>query len=1272
MKRLSTILILLIATINIGLAQEANYLCFKADGVNSSFSLQKKGNPNVPKLEYSSDKQNWQNLGIEEIITIKNGDCVYLRGNNLTKGINSTTDDYVKFEMTGKIAASGNIMSLLDNIGSSQSIFVNYCFFKLFENCANLTTAPELGATFLSQGCYDSMFYGCTGLTEPPYLPAYIEPEGCYRYMFANCENLRHMAKRGNKGKFGNRNKHMYMNCVNLESPYEKYKDIKDKKRLSKILDSLDKASIKLLEEEDYDGCANAYMEALVIAKKSLEKWEFNKNYSSPSNKSYTNFISNTQKLPDNCIFLQANSLNNNNCDYYVQIAGLMRIWHSDRNYLIDEMACKKLLLYLSRLNDEYDHHHKLDNTFIDDIIQSVLLFGPNCDSDFARNLARLRQNYARANNDTISFNNYGMIIEIHSNNSSVEKFRVFYDAAAYHMAEISGTHLTVLDYHKRMALELIDSCDHYINDSVYAKISLKDYLMLKGDIYEANYKHGEAVECYRKAINATKRPIEEIRKLYGILRTQGALDEELQIYRNRLREIFQEYEGNKEMYLETMKMIYEDEGKYDSAISVTKLLTKCKSFTFFGKTADPKLWEYSKLIPLYSKTDNNTEIERILNELKEHKSDLSNELNAIHMAVIYIQCANYYSRNSINNWKKAHEMMMEANKYYNYAEIKRGLASTHLSLKEYKNTINWINLIISDYKYNDNLYLLKGIAEMLQGDHTQAENDFTNCMEALRSEIIDKFKYLNSYEFDKYWQDKNSINMLLWSAYLNKNNLSNDYINRLFNSVLLGKNINYMSHLSVKKAQIGNPDLYGRIVTLKKALEENSDLTTDTKIKYLDAINRFERQLSEKSIEFNKVNEMLSVDFNRIKKQLKKGDLAVEFAKITDYYPEIKYSIPDSCKNYYFAFAFTRDSQHPELIELFTQEELDNYIVKGYRKDMTFKEAYDKRNTHASDKDREKYIKAIYNDSLFTQFIWGKILDKFPKSKRIYFSPTGSLFTTAIEHLKTSEGRCMADDYEMHRLSVTAQLAMPKEKNALKSAVLWGGINYKTGLESMEAASSKYNDGEDKYVSRTRGGFNVDGYSFLPGTIPDTLQYYLSNISTTIIKGDSAVEESFKSYSGNSPDIMYIATHGEFIPHEVESHDLALKKTFLIFAGCQNKNIPQNMDDGVLTAQEISNLDLSNTKLAILSACQTVQGNENKDGLFGLYRGFKLAGVKSIIGSLWEVSDDATKLYMEYLCEEINNGKTPYEALEASRTRLRNTKGKNLALYWAPFVIWD
>ena len=163
-----------------------NYLRFTAEKDNSTISLTSKTSPDI---KYSLNGGAWTKWNYSAI-TLNTGDTIRMKGNN-SSGF-STSSNYNQFKMTGKISASGNIMSLLydDNFERKLTIPCNYCFYRMFYGCTSLTTAPKLPATALASSCYQYMFYGCTSLTTAPDLPATTLANYCYNYMFNSCKKL--------------------------------------------------------------------------------------------------------------------------------------------------------------------------------------------------------------------------------------------------------------------------------------------------------------------------------------------------------------------------------------------------------------------------------------------------------------------------------------------------------------------------------------------------------------------------------------------------------------------------------------------------------------------------------------------------------------------------------------------------------------------------------------------------------------------------------------------------------------------------------------------------------------------------------------------------------------------------------------------------------------------------------------------------------------------------------------------------------------------------
>ena len=139
-------------------------LCFTAEQANSTVRIWKSGSPSSKTILYSTDAVNWSAYTIGTDIVLENvGDKVWMRageGGN-SGGWHTSAMAFYRFKMTGLIAASGNLMSIVD--GETET-FTAKVFRSLFQGCTSLTTAPSLPATTLADSCYSQMFYGCTSL----------------------------------------------------------------------------------------------------------------------------------------------------------------------------------------------------------------------------------------------------------------------------------------------------------------------------------------------------------------------------------------------------------------------------------------------------------------------------------------------------------------------------------------------------------------------------------------------------------------------------------------------------------------------------------------------------------------------------------------------------------------------------------------------------------------------------------------------------------------------------------------------------------------------------------------------------------------------------------------------------------------------------------------------------------------------------------------------------------------------------------------------------
>lgn len=198
-------------------------------------------------------------------------------------------------------------------------------------------------------------------------------------------------------------------------------------------------------------------------------------------------------------------------------------------------------------------------------------------------------------------------------------------------------------------------------------------------------------------------------------------------------------------------------------------------------------------------------------------------------------------------------------------------------------------------------------------------------------------------------------------------------------------------------------------------------------------------------------------------------------------------------------------------------------------------------------------------------------------------------------------------------------------------------------------------------------------------------------NCDTILYKDCYGVEESIKNMDEHSPSIIHLATHGFYLYDEEHRNNktyasnrngMSSKLQPLLYSGLHMSGSArvwygeqpiEGIDDGILTAEEISWLDLSNTKLVVLSACDSGKGAYDEvEGVVGLQKGFKKAGVQSIVMSLWRVPDQATYLLMEKFYQYMSEREPRHQALMKAMRDIRNMPGYSSPHNWAAFVMLD
>ena len=317
--------------------------------------------------------------------------------------------------------------------------------------------------------------------------------------------------------------------------------------------------------------------------------------------------------------------------------------------------------------------------------------------------------------------------------------------------------------------------------------------------------------------------------------------------------------------------------------------------------------------------------------------------------------------------------------------------------------------------------------------------------------------------------------------------------------------------------------------------------------------------------------------------------------------------------------------------------------------------------------------------DSAFTSptlfnAVFGPIVPYIQGCNRVWFSPAGVFIGAPVENIRSSKGEETATEMlSLRRLSSTRVLTHRHELHQWNKAVLFGGLDYDLSPEEKvyyADASSPRSTAKSRH-----------SWGYLPGTLSEvkSIVPLLGDVNTEIVTGGEGVEERFKALSGQGVNLLHVSTHGFYRPdvdvlikNGIEGiEDIVMSGNGLVFAGANSPNdSSDNFDDGLLTAEEISNLDFSDCDLVVLSACATGIGINNYDETYGLVSAFKKAGCRSILTTHWNVDDEATALFMKVFYTTIMGGKDYGDALEEARDVVR--KEFPDPKYWAAFVLID
>jgi len=441
------------------------------------------------------------------------------------------------------------------------------------------------------------------------------------------------------------------------------------------------------------------------------------------------------------------------------------------------------------------------------------------------------------------------------------------------------------------------------------------------------------------------------------------------------------------------------------------------------------------------------------------------------------------------------------------------------------------------------------------------------------------------------------------------------------------------------------------------------------------------EKKLIRSSSIFRNKQDAITIRLQEVGKKLTNEQVAVEFVRFNLYNKKWTDS------TMYAAYILRKNDSVPIFIPLFEEKQLQKlFDSAGTTVTAMVSKFY--RGLEV----KNKNTAGALGTELY-KLIWQPLEPYLKGVKKVSYSPAGKLYSIAFHALPVDSATVLMDKYQLQQYTSTRQVVLreqEKQNNKPQNITLFGDAAFTLdSLQIVKGKTKTENVSTNIYTPQNRGT-RGGTWSNLPGTAQEVKtiqQLFDSNkISTNSFVQTTASEENLKALSGNSPQILHIATHGFFLPEpdkKREENNFSNENTYtladdpllrsgLILAGgnyaWSGKTPIDGVEDGIATAYEISQLNLSNTELVVLSACETALGDvKGSEGVFGLQRAFKMAGVKKMIVSLWQVPDKETAELMTTFYNYWMKGKTINDAFTQAQADMRK---KYAPFYWAAFVL--
>lgn len=733
---------------------------------------------------------------------------------------------------------------------------------------------------------------------------------------------------------------------------------------------------------------------------------------------------------------------------------------------------------------------------------------------------------------------------------------------------------------------------------------------------------------------------------------------------------------ANKHLSYSNLRNLYAAIGQYNKALQyVRKAIEEFQAHTPMGDATYNT--PYMTLADIYRLMGDKENCYRSLDKIFETVSRIVDSKELYHLYTTRGRCHFAFKdyQSALNDYKKADELL--ATKYPQtdgdrisllalIGGVEHQLRNYAESEQYYRKYAEYTKALHGEKSLehiNAQIYLAN--AEGFAGNVTYGCNDYTAAVLQLKALMKQRIPYMSSTERECLWNPLSSLFTMMTPYALEAKQTQTAFTKNCYDALVMSKSFLLESERSmydVIKRMGTSEDMhnYTTLASMKnqvKAWEKDYNANADSILSVSRKISRLENLLTNRCKEYSDGTDFMDVDYDAVKHALGQNEVLIEF---TDY-------ISQSQGRKYAAYIINKVQGYPLLKALFAERQI--YSLGIVRPDMYYSEDYS-------------------GDVL--KLLWEPLKENVSEGATIYYVPSQLLFQVSLESLPLPDGSLLGSHYHFVRLSSARELVKMKS-NAIgckdDTAVLYGGLQYDVETTAMAEESKKY-DLSNLLAIRGEIARGDSIFHDLQGTKEEILK--IENIlkdnkwQVTPYMGKNGTEESFLDMNGKSPRLLHLATHGfYYTPNKAEDVDYlkgytdAMSLSGLVMSGGNaawlGKQLPKGVLGGILTANDIARLDLSNTDMVVLSACQTGQGKATSEGLYGLQRAFKKAGVGTIVMSLWSVSDKTTSEFMIAFYECLVNPHNAWNKRKAFEEAKQIIRKKHPdPYYWAAFVMLD